>query len=102
MSVLSNTVNAINSTTKPVLVEVYAPWCPHCQAEMPLIDQLRKEVGSKAEIIQVDGDANEDVMSHFHVHSYPTFMLFKDGQECWRDSGEKPVSELKDMIDRFI
>lgn len=88
--------------TRPVLVEFYADWCPHCQRMMPVMAQLKEEMGDKAVIIQVEGDNNPDLMRKYHVHSYPTFIIFKDGQEAWRDGGEKPLSELTDMIKRFM
>lgn len=92
---------AISGEARPVLVEFYADWCPHCQRMMPIVDQLRQEVGGKADIIQIDGDKNSGLMEKYHARVYPTWILFKDGQEAWRDSGDKPLSELKDMIDRF-
>lgn len=87
--------------TKPVLVEFYADWCPHCQRMMPIMDELKKEDSGKATIVQIEGDNNPDLMEKYHVTSYPTWILFRDGQEAWRDGGEKPLSELKDMINRF-
>lgn len=102
MSNIKNTLATALDETKPTLVEFYADWCPHCHRMMPIVAELRQIVGSKANIIQINGDENTDLMNHFHVDSYPTWLLFKDGQEVWRDGGEKPLSELRDMIDRFI
>lgn len=91
---------ALNGT-KPVLLEFYADWCPHCQRMMPLVAQLKDEVADKAEIIQINGDNSPELMRKYHINSYPTWIIFKDGQEAWRDGGEKPLSELKDMIKKF-
>ena len=49
-----------------------------------------------------EGEAHENLMNEFNVKSFPTWILYKDGQEVWRDSGEKPALELEDMIDRFV
>lgn len=87
--------------TKPTLVEFYADWCPHCQRMMPIVAELKEKTGDRANIIQIEGDENPELMQKYHVHSYPTWILFKDGQECWRDGGEKPLSELEDMLHRF-
>lgn len=89
------------SGPRPVLIEFYADWCPHCQRMMPVIDSLRQEIGTVAEIIQINGDRSPDLMRKYHIDSYPTWLIFKDGEEAWRDSGDKPLSELKDMINRF-
>ncbi len=98
---MTNLQEMLNGS-RPTLVEFYATWCPHCQRMMPIVAQLQHEVGERANIIQFDGDQNESLVDQYKVRSYPTWILFKDGQEVWRDSGEKPLSELKDMIDRFI
>lgn len=90
------------SEAQPTLLEFYADWCPHCQRMMPFVAELKKEFASRANIIQIEGDRNPDLMKEYNVTSYPTWILFKDGQECWRDGGEKPISELRDMIERFV
>lgn len=88
--------------SKPTLLEMYATWCPHCQKMAPVVEELRVRMGDKAHIVQLDGEKNEDVMRQYSVASYPCWILFKDGQTVWRDYGEKPLSELEDMIRRFI
>ena len=88
--------------SKPTLMEFYADWCPHCQKMMPIVEELRVIEGDKINIMQIEGDQNPDLMEKYHVRSYPTWIIMKDGQEVWRDGGEKPLSELRDMVERFI
>ncbi len=97
---MKNIESAISSS-KPTLLEFYATWCPHCQRMMPVIAELKDEMDGRANIIQIEGDDNPGMMDRFGVKGYPTFILYKDGEEVWRDSGEKPYSELADMIHRF-
>lgn len=78
----------------PVMIEFYATWCPHCQRMMPVVAELRDDFDGKAEIFQIEGDDNSDMMEKFNVSSYPTFIVFKHGKEVWRQSGEMPYSEL--------
>lgn len=40
---------------KPVFLEVFATWCPHCQREVPSINSLYKKFGDKATFISVSG-----------------------------------------------
>ena len=82
----------------PVLIEFYATWCPHCQRMMPVIAELRDDLDGKAEIFQIEGDDQTEPMDKFGVKSYPTFIVYKDGKEVWRDSGEMPYNELKKHI----
>lgn len=95
-------INDILNGSQPVLFEFYAIWCAHCQKMMPVVEDLKELYDGRAHIIQIEGEAHENLMKEFKVKSFPTWILYKDGQEVWRDSGEKPASELEDMIDRFV
>ena len=99
---LKNTLSAALSEPRPTLVEFYADWCPHCRRMKPIVDELRQIVSNKVSIIQIEGDGNPGLMDQYRVNSYPTWLLFKNGQEVWRDGGEKPLGDLRDMIDRFV
>ncbi len=96
------TLKAAIRSSRPTLAEFYADWCPHCQRMMPVVAQLKREVGEKVNIVQIEGDRNPDLMKEYSVNSYPTWIIFVDGHEAWRDGGEKPLSELKEAIDRFF
>ncbi len=44
------------ATTKtPVMLEVFATWCPHCQRETKIIDNLYKKYGKQISIVAVSG-----------------------------------------------
>jgi thiol-disulfide isomerase/thioredoxin len=45
------------SVSTPVLLEVFAPWCPHCQRETAILNDLAKKYGGKLAIVSVSGDA---------------------------------------------
>lgn len=88
--------------TKPLLVEFFSSTKECCHAMQHTIDELSKRLGDKAHVMQIDGRANEDLVDHFKIATYPTYILFKDGQEAWRDSGRKPIQELEHMVRSFI
>lgn len=43
------------SVTTPVVLEVFATWCPHCQREVPIMDQLAKQYAGKVAFVGVSG-----------------------------------------------
>lgn len=87
---------------KPTLVEVFASWCPHCHKMAPIVANIKEVYDGKANIVQYDGDAHPEIDLVFGVESYPTWILYKEGQEKWRDSGEKESWELEDMLDKYL
>jgi thiol-disulfide isomerase/thioredoxin len=43
------------SAGKPVFLEVFATWCPHCQHEVTTIDALQKKYGDRMAFVGVSG-----------------------------------------------
>lgn len=86
-------------TSSPViLVEFYATWCPHCQAMMPVVERVREQLDGRAAIAQIDIDKEEAVSDAAGVKSVPTFILYKDGIEKWRHSGQVDGKVLVDKV----
>lgn len=40
---------------KPILLEVFATWCPHCQRETSVLNDLYKKYNGKIDIVAVSG-----------------------------------------------
>ena len=84
-----------------VLVEFYATWCNHCQRMMPIIEEVKKKISGSAVVYQYDIDENEKLGDDEKVESLPTFILYKDGKEVWRHSGEMTEEALISQIKIF-
>lgn len=86
---------------KPTLVEFYTAGESHSDETLPVIAELKQKVGDKANVITVDTTTEAELVKKYHVHSVPTWILFRDGQEAWRTGGRLPLNELEDMLARF-
>jgi thiol-disulfide isomerase/thioredoxin len=73
----------LSKTDKPVFLEIFATWCPHCQREAAVIDRVYRKYGKSVAFVAVSGsdtamdgtsDSSElDVLEwtrRFHV-AYP-------------------------------
>ena len=90
--------NDLITGDQPVLVDFHATWCGPCKTMAPVLEALKKEIGSKARIIKVDIDRNPAVAQKYNVKGVPTFILFKSGNQVWRQSGAVPKTMLSDAI----
>lgn len=97
---MSSYSELINSS-KTVLVEFYATWCPHCQRMMPVIAQLRELIGNEAEIYQLDVDKDKEAADAENIEATPTFILYNDGKQVWRFSGEIDGNVLLQKIQQY-
>jgi thioredoxin 1 len=82
----------------PTLVDFYATWCGPCLAMSPVLDDLKSRLGDGVRIIKIDIDKNIDLAVSQKVMGVPTFALFKDGQEVWRNAGSMTATAMETVV----
>ncbi|MCB0402986.1 MAG: thioredoxin [Flavobacteriales bacterium] len=92
--------NELINGNVPVLVDFYATWCGPCKMMGPILEQVATEVKEKAKIIKVDVDKNQQAAIAYQVRGVPTLILFKNGQQIWRQSGVVQANQLIQLINQ--
>ena len=77
---------------KPVLVDFWGPQCRPCLALMPVVDQIEKVYDGRLKVAKLDASTNRMLCAKLRVLSLPTFILYKDGTEVARLTGDN-ISE---------
>ncbi len=94
--------NNIIDSSKVVMVEFFATWCPHCQRMMPVVEQIKELLDGRADVYQFDIDKNQEAADSLNVESLPTFIVYRDGKEVWRQSGEMDGQVLLSKIESYL
>ena len=84
-----------------VLVEFFATWCPHCQKMMPIVAEVRERLGKDIPVVQLDIDQNKAAAQEARVDGVPTFIIYQNGTEVWRYSGEIDGNELLAKVQSY-
>ena len=93
--------NEVIKSSPVVLVEFFASWCPHCQRMMPIVAQIKELLAGQVNVYQYDIDDNSELASEEGADSIPTFIIYKDGKEVWRESGEMDGQVLLSKIESY-
>lgn len=83
---MSNFLEIINKPI-PVLIDFYADWCGPCQVMSPVLKDVKSELGDKVAIIKINVDKNQALAQKMQVRGVPTFIIYRNGQQIWRQSG---------------
>lgn len=68
----------------------------------PILDDVKEAVGDKASILKIDVDKNQELASKYQVRGVPTIMVFKNGEQLFRQSGVLQKNELVELLNKHI
>jgi len=91
------TTNVLQAS-KPVLVDLWAPWCGPCRAQAPVLERLAGQLGDAARIVKVNVDQFPRIASELGVQGIPTLVIFRDGKESERFVGLQTYETLKEAL----
>jgi thioredoxin 1 len=83
---------------KPVLLDVWAPWCAPCRGMEPVIEKLSEEVKDTAVVAKLNASEEMDLVQELGVTGLPTFLVFKDGKVVATHVGVTSKDNLQKLI----
>jgi thioredoxin 1 len=89
------------SAQQPVLIDFYLDW----EAEDNGIETLRDvavALGDSAKVIKIDIKKNEILADALRVKGNPTFMIYKNGEMKWRQTGVQDANTLIDLVQQYL
>jgi thioredoxin 1 len=97
-SVTEDNYDALLASKLPVLLDVYADWCPPCRRIAPLIEELAVELEGKAIVAKLDSEVNSNLIARLGINSLPTFLVFDKGAIVHRLVGIQSREKLLERL----
>ncbi len=85
-----------------VLVDFWAPWCPPCRTQGPIVEDVAREVEGRARVAKLDVDQAKAIAQRYKIQSIPTLIVFKDGQSVKQFVGVTQAKTLVASIDTAL
>lgn len=89
-------------STKPVIVDFWAPWCGPCKMVAPILDKIAKDYADKLTVTKVNTDESSEWAGKYGVQGIPTLLMMNAGKIVHRQVGALPEPMLRDVIDQFL
>lgn len=104
MATITVTEKTFNKTIEKgvTLVDFWATWCPPCQMQSPVLEELSDELEGKVLIGKVDVDEEKALASKYQIQSIPTLLIFKDGELVNTLIGFNPKPNLENVLTKYL
>ena len=95
---MKDNFSTLINTKQAVLVDFYADWCGPCKMLAPILKEVKEDLEDGIKIIKIDVDKNQPLAAKYQVRGVPTMILFKNGEQVWRQSGVLQKNDIINVI----
>lgn len=86
---------------KPVLIDFFKNW-EDANNDITTLRNVAAVLGSRAKVIKIDIAKNEILADALQVKGNPTFMIYKNGEMKWRQTGQQDENSLIAIVEQYM
>ncbi len=92
----------LRAAPRPVLVDVWAPWCRPCRAMAPVLERVQQEYAGRVDVLKLNADDDPDAVRALGVLGIPTLIVFRGGREVARRTGAPPAETIRALFEAAL
>jgi thioredoxin-like negative regulator of GroEL len=90
---------AAQQAGNPIVVDIWASWCPTCAAQEPIVEKLAASPDfSEVTVFKVDFDKQKDVVQALGAQRQSTLIAFKGVSETARSVGDTDPASIETLF----
>ena len=89
----------LDSTSKPVVVEVWANRCHHCKTLDPIYKASADELKDRADFYQLKADENMALVKSLKIMGVPTLLFYKHGVLITKKAGVRSQKAINKILE---
>ncbi|UAM97548.1 thioredoxin family protein [Polaribacter litorisediminis] len=83
-----------------VLIDFYSDW-DEDENSLAILREVAAALGDTAKVIKIDIKKNETLADALRVKGNPTFMIYKNGEMKWRQTGIQDAETLIGLVHQY-
>jgi thioredoxin len=92
----------LEKNQKPIIVDLWAPWCSPCRAMEPAFKQTSQKYVDQVDVLKINADESPEVLKALGVMGIPTILGFAGGKEILRRTGMQSAQALDILFDATL
>jgi thioredoxin 1 len=95
-------MDRLASHSRPVIVDVWAPWCAPCRRMAPIVERLAAEYDGRVDVWKINADEQPEDVRRLKVLGIPTMIIFRGGREVGRKVGAGSEGDLRALFEAAL
>ena len=90
------------SSDIPLLIDFYTECEDDSNNFHAILRDVAAALGDRAKVIKIDIEKNEILANALRIKGNPTFIIYKDGEMKWRQSGNQDANTLISLVQQYL